>query len=279
MKKVTRNKQKYLVYKKNHMQEVFSKKKLKRSILLAGVNLKLADEILDEVLSDENQPRSTKRLHSLTLSKILKRSKECAANYNIKKSIFKLGPSGFAFEIFASELLRSKGYKTKVSVIKHGKYVDHEVDVVAIRADGNLFCECKFHNSSFVKNDIKIPLYINSRSMDIKAGKASVLFDYAIFSNTKFSKDALKYANGVGLKIFSMNYPEKNTFIDLVMRYKVYPITVLRKLKVGHQRKLLALGIVTIKQLKANNLIGLGLDDKEVRSCMTEINKILKPNC
>ena len=100
------------------------------------------------------------------------------------------------------------------------------------------------------------------------------MFDYAIFSNTKFSKDALKYANGVGLKIFSMDYPDKNTFIDLVMRYKVYPITVLRKLKVVYQRKLLALGIVTIKQVKASDLARLGLDEREVKVSLAEINKI-----
>ena len=45
-----------------------------------------------------------------------------AANYDIKRAIYNLGPTGYPFEILCAQMLMAKGYETKVSVIKKGKF-------------------------------------------------------------------------------------------------------------------------------------------------------------
>lgn len=266
------------IFKNQKYYEDFNSKKLLKSIKNSGLSATQAKDVLHEVISKQDQLKTTNLVYRSTYKAIRRRSKSCAANYNIKKAIFALGPSGYAFELLVSELLKTKGYKTKVSVIKHGEFVDHEVDVVATRADGNLFCECKFHNNSHIKNDIKLPLYIHSRFLDIKGRQGCLNYQYAIFSNTKFSKDALRYANGVHIEMYSMNYPVKDTFIDLIKNYKIYPVTVLKSLSRQQQMLLIASKKVTIKQLTKETLLLVGVPPSVADLCMKEV-KLLLANC
>ena len=46
--------------------------------------------------------------------------------------------------------LKAKGFETKVSVMKDGCFVKHEIDVVAKRDDRNIYAECKFHNKKYL---------------------------------------------------------------------------------------------------------------------------------
>ena len=268
-------KKQHKVRKRNKNFERFNPAKLKKSIIHSGLKRIDALTILNEMNEEKEKLTSTSVIERRVGAAIRKRSKRCAANYNLKKSIFKLGPTGYAFEEFISEILKAKGYKTRVSVVKKGKFVKHEVDVVATRADKGLYCECKFHHSSHIKNDVKLPLYIHSRFLDIQEYKHCSEFQYAIFSNTKFSKDAITYANGVGIKVFSMNYPKDNSFLDIVKRYKLYPVTVLKSLNRLEKRVLLDFKVVTIRQITYKKMKELNFDEKTILSCLGEIKKIL----
>ncbi|WP_412471301.1 restriction endonuclease [Halobacteriovorax sp. RT-2-4] len=266
---------KYIIQKVNKTFEEFDKKKFKRSLEAAGVSEKASQEIVKEI-AEELDPFSTSTaIHQKTYRALKRRSKLDAANYNIKRAIYKLGPTGYPFEILCAEMLRAKGYKTQVSVVKKGKFVKHEVDVVASRADGDIYCECKFHNRKYYKNDVKIPLYVYARYLDIKEANPHLNFQYALISNTQFSEDAIKYAKGVNLMLFSMNYPKKNTFCDLIQRYRIYPITVLSTLRAREKKKLLDKGIVVIKHVNRACLKALDLSDSEVRKVLNEIKVLM----
>ena len=271
----TQKKKRHDIIKKNKSRERFDPLKLKRSLIKSGLKKNEALSVLNEISREEEKLTSTRVIKRKAAAAIRKRSRYCAANYNLKKSIFKMGPAGYAFEVFIAEILKAKGYKTKVSVIKKGKFVKHEVDVVATRKDKSLYCECKFHHSSQVKNDIKLPLYINSRFLDIQAYKHQPEFSYAIFSNTKFSKDAITYSKGVGINVYSMNYPPNNSFLDIIMRYKLYPVTVLRSLNRLEKRILLDFNIVTIRQLSRKKMEELRFDASTINSCLKEVKSIL----
>ncbi len=175
-------------------------------------------------------------------------------------------------------MLKAKGYKAKVSVMVKGEFVKHEVDVIARRDDKSVFCECKFHNRKFYKNDIKIPLYVYARFLDIQKANPNEKFDYALISNTQFSEDAIKYSKGVGLVLYSLNYPKKNTFCDIIRKYKVYPITVLKSLRVKDRRRLLDEGIVVIKQLKSKHLDLLEIEENQKIKIMQEVKVLTRPN-
>lgn len=264
------------IRKKSRHYEEFSEKKYITSLKRSGLNKKLCHSILDEVSPEEYF--TTDDLHKATYKALLKHSHLYAANYNIKQAIYHLGPTGYPFEMLCAEMLKAKGFKTRVSVVKKGKFVKHEVDVVACRDDFNLLCECKFHGRKFYKNDIKIPLYVHSRYLDIKEGNPDEKFRYALISNTEFSKDAIKYSKGVGLLLYSMNYPKKDTFCEIIKRYKIYPITVLKSLRVRDRKTLLELGVVVIKQIKIQHLENMSLNPSEIAKVMQEIKLLTRPN-
>lgn len=265
-----------LIRKKSKHFEKFSEKKYLTSLRRSGLNKKQQNDVFAEITT--RNYFTTAELHRATYKLILKESKIFAANYNIKQAIYNLGPTGYPFEILCSEMLKAKGFKTRVSVFKRGKYVRHEVDVIARRDDLTLFCECKYHGRKYQKNDIKIPLYVHSRYLDIKEGNPDEDFRYALISNTQFSKDAIKYSKGVGLLLYSMNYPKKDTFCDIIKKYKVYPVTALKSLRVRDRNALLDQGIVVIKQVKLKNLENLSLSESQIVKIMQEITILTRPN-
>ena len=207
MKKLTKK-----IRKRKRYYEEFSERKFRRSLDHAGLSKLHAGRIAEKIQKSKKDCRSTSALRNATCKEIAKISKVLAANYDITKGIYALGPTGFPFEILCSEMLKAKGFNTTVSVIKTGKFVNHEVDIIAEREDITVFFECKYHSQKFYKNDIQVPLYINSRYLDIQAGNPQENFRYGIISNTYFSEDAIKYANGVGILLYSMNHPHRRQF-------------------------------------------------------------------
>ncbi len=266
------------VKKRSRQLEKFSESKLKKSLLSSGLSPQKSAEVMQEVAERLRETISSAEIQRTAGKAILRRSKICAANYNIKRAIYDLGPDGFSFEKFCAEMLKAKGFETQISVMKHGMFVTHEVDIVAERKDGTIYVECKFHNKKYHKSDIKVPLYIYSRSLDIKLANPQEEFQYAIFTNTKFSLDAISYAKGVNLLLYSLNYPEKDTFLDIIQRYKVYPVTVLKTLRKKDQRKLLDKGVVVVKQIDLELLTKIGLEQQDIRKILKEVKILTRPN-
>ena len=233
--------------------EPFNRKKLRDSLFSAGLELTQTDTIIDEVMPKIECGMSTTRVHNMAFKVIRKESKVKAANYRVKRSIIELGPTGFPFENLCSELFKAKGFETEISLNVEGQFVKHEVDIYAKREDVRLMVECKFHNSREKKNDIKTVLYINSRAEDIRRNPNAPKFDkYAICTNTHFSKDALRYAEGMGIELISLNKDPKYSMVDAIIEHKVYPITCLKTIKKKTVAHLLKRNIVVISQLEKN---------------------------
>lgn len=272
-----RSKKKVFKIKKRgrRQKELFNISKFKKSLQRSGLDESMCEDLLKQVDPEKSYYQSTASLFRRTHDAIYKKSKKLAAHYNIKRSILELGPTGYPFEILGAEIFKTKGFKTKVSVIKKGVFVSHEIDVVAKRPDLTIFCECKFHRNSNHKNDIKLPLYVYARYLDLKNTKKYKKVQYAIMTNTDFSEDAIKYSEGVGLMLFSLDYPDKNTFIDLMKQYKVYPVTILKTLKKKEAALLLEKKIVVIKHLKVSHLENLGLTKERILEVKSEIKELL----
>lgn len=265
----------YVSKNRNRDQEKYNLKKLKNSLYKAGADKNTVKEVCDEILySYPKDIISSRDIHNLAIRILRKRSPIVASNYNLKKGIEKLGPSGYPFEILCGEILERRGYKIKVGVTIAGQFVTHEVDVLGEREDKIVMCECKFHNYPNFKNDIKIPLYIHSRALDINANQKSLSHDeFVIFSNTKFSIDAQKYAKGVGLRLISLSDNDENV-LGYIRRYKTYPITCLLALNNKEAKLLLEKNIVTIRQLekKIKVLNELSFDEKKIKRIKDEIS-------
>jgi hypothetical protein len=264
------------VKKSDGTYEPFQDEKLRRSLLKSGATHNIADFVVTEVAKKIKDGVSTRRIYTMAFQLLWKKSHLHAITYNLKKSVQGLGPSGFYFEQFISRVFQGKGYKTETNMVLKGHCVKHEVDIVATREDHKILMECKFHNSPSKKNDIKIVLYVQARAQDLKESKNCMDFDdFALVSNTCFSKDAIQYANCVGLKLIGFNYPEDNTISDIVKRYKLHPITCLRKLKKRYIPTLLEKGYILCKEIYRDSSIldELGIDNKE--QIMKEIKVLM----
>ena len=70
-----------------------------------------------------------------------------------------------------------------------------------------------------------------------------------LFTNTRCTSDAVKYANCSGMKITGWNYPENESLQFYIESKKIYPVTILSTLSKNHKEKLFENNILTIKEL------------------------------
>lgn len=265
--------------KKSGQEEPFDRAKLEESLVLTGVSRGIVDEVLNKILPKVKSGMTTNRVHNLAFNYLRKRSKVHAANYRVKRSIQELGPTGYPFEILCGELFKAKGFEIEIGVMVNGQFVKHEIDVIATRPDITIMAECKFHNSRSHKNDIKTALYVYGRSLDIKNNPESRRFDkFAIMTNTHFSADAIKYAEGVGMLLYSLNKDPNYSMISNLIRYKLYPISCLKSLKKKVISILFERKIVVVKQLEKEIEIlkEFNMTDAEIKSVLLEIGKLKK---
>ena len=127
--------------------------------------------------------------------------------------------------------------------------------------------ECKYHSSFSTKCSVKIPLYIQSRFLDIekqwtkKSDHKHKFHQGWVVNNTRFSADAIKYGECIGLKLIGWDYPKKENLKQLISNSGLYPITCLNTLKKNEKQALLNKNVVLCKQLCENpsvlNQIGI----------------------
>jgi Holliday junction resolvase-like predicted endonuclease len=234
---------------------------------------------VEEVTRHVKSGTSTKDIYRKAFKLINQESTVAAVHYSLKRAILELGPTGYAFEHFVGRYFSELGYETEVGVTLQGKYVGHEVDVVARTPSEKVFVECKFHNSIGKKNDIKTALYVKARWDDLKEGKEGKdLVDFYLASNTAFTKDVIQYAQGTGLKLLGINAPADESFIDKIRRYKLYPVTSIRRIKKYIKDALIENDILTCKELlhEEKLLYRLGLKENEIDLIFKDIHYLLE---
>jgi hypothetical protein len=236
----------------------FQEEKLLNSLKKAGATDAVAAEINSTIKQSLFPGISTKEIYARAFALLRKTSRPTAARYKLKKAIMELGETGYPFEKFVGALLRAEGFRTQVGVTVRGKCVSHEVDVIAEKDNLHYMCECKFHNLQNRRCDVKIPLYIQSRFKDLEAawskkiGHSNKFHQGWIFTNTRFTSDALQYGSCAGLQLISWDYPNDNALKERVDRTGIHPITCLTTLSKREKKALIELGIITSKELCQN---------------------------
>lgn len=233
----------------------FSEQKLQRSLERAGAGTDQINYILNEIESRLFEGISTRQIYKLAFSLLKDNSRHLAARYHLKEAIMELGPSGYPFEKYISEILSAQGYTTKVGQIVQGKCVSHEIDVIAEKENHSFMVECKYHNLRGIFCDVKIPLYIQARFKDVEEqlmkmnGHSGKLYQGWVVTNTKFSIDALQYGKCAGLNLLSWDYPFRNGLREQIDALGLYPITCLTSLTKIEKQKLLEKNIVLCSEL------------------------------
>jgi len=232
----------------------FSFEKLRNSLNRTGAEKDIIDSILNVVKDELYEGISTKEIYNRAFALLKKKKRYLASKYKLKKAIYELGPTGFPFERFIAAILKYSGYETHVSKILYGRCVSHEIDIVAHKKEETTIIECKFHNDQGINCNVKIPLYINSRYIDVKANwdnkkMASSLTKGWVVTNTRFTSDAIQYGNCCGLYLLSWDYPKNDGLKDRIDRLGLYPITVSTLLTNREKQFLLSREVVLCRDL------------------------------
>ena len=244
-----------LVTKASGEKAPFMPQKLRHSLQRAGADELLINEILNELDSQLYEGIPTKKIYKVAFNILHKSSKSNAARYRLKEAILELGPSGYPFEKFVAEVLKTQGFEVSVGVIVDGHCVKHEIDVVAKKSDQQFMIECKFHNEPGVKCDVKIPLYIHSRFQDVEKkwstlpGHSTKFHQGWLVTNTKFSNDAIQYGTCVGLHLLGWDFPGSGSLNEIIDASGLHPITCLTTLTRFEKQSLLNQRIVLTKEL------------------------------
>lgn len=243
------------VTKASGERAVFDKKKLEDSLRRAGAHQDAIHHILFAVQDIMYDGISTGVLYETAFSILKRISKPSAARYSIKKALLDLGPSGYPFEKFIARILQFHGFSTEVGRRMEGRCVTHEIDVIASMDDIFYMVECKFHNQMGRKTDVKVPLYIQSRFLDILdhwkklPGHREKKHQGWIVTNTRFTEDAQTYGTCVGLRMLSWDYPKKNNLRHFIDRAALHPVTCLTSLSKADTTRIIEEDILLCREL------------------------------
>ena len=154
--------------------------------------------------------------------------------------------------------MEHEGFDAKVGVIVQGNCVQHEVDVIAQKENKHFMIECKYHSDQGRFCNVKIPLYIQSRFLDVQKqwekqeSHKNKSHQGGVYTNTRFTTDAMQYGNCVGLMLTSWDYPKGRALKDRIDKAGLHPLTSLTTITKSEKSKLLEQEIVLCREIKDN---------------------------
>ena len=266
--------------------EEFKPQKIMRTLRRSGVSDATAYKILDEITDISYDGISTKEILKRVKILLQKEETQAAMRYDLKGAIMRLGPTGFPFETFVAKILEHYGYKTKLRTIVEGRFLRHEIDIIAERANGAMvrsMIECKFRNLPGAYVDAKDVLYTYARFLDLNEGNAQGKgdrFDEVwVVSNTHISSEAIRYANGKGMKLLCWRCPGGVCACPLGMSLEkiieakgLYPVTILRSADRETLEKLFKANLILAKDLL---LLDIGLLKKKTQLKEEKLGKLI----
>ncbi|WP_417238886.1 restriction endonuclease [Bizionia sp.] len=270
------------IKKGNDEMELFSFEKLKHSLRSAGASKDVIETIIEGIQPVIYNGMSTNEIYKKAFALLKKHNKVCASRYSLKRAIFDLGPTGYPFERMIAALLKENGYKTQVSIILEGACVTHEIDVLAEK-EGNVYAiECKFHSDARGSSSVQVPLYINSRFLDIQKQwnsnpkNKTHLKQGWLVTNTRFSQDALNYGRCVGLTMLGWDYPKNNGLKANIDSLALYPVTTLTSLSKKEKHLLIKKDVILVKELldATHEMKSIGISEKRINRALDEVKRL-----
>ncbi|CAM4018787.1 restriction endonuclease [Gillisia hiemivivida] len=273
-----------LIKKYSGEYQAFDVNKLINSLRRSGADEDIIQNIARKVQEQIEEGMTTKKIYQLAFNMLKGKSRLSASKYKLKKALMELGPSGFPFEKLVGKLFTHEGYDAKVGEIVQGNCVQHEVDVIAQKDNNHYMIECKFHSDQGRFCNVKIPLYIQSRFLDVKAkwehqkGHETILHKGGLYTNTRFTSDAIKYGKCVGLLLTSWDYPMGNGLKDRIDKSGLHPLTALTTITKAEKTKLLDKGIVLCDELQENPALleQIGIDKKRHKKILEDAEALCK---
>lgn len=241
--------------------EDFKPQKIMWTLRRSGASEATANKILNEIMDISYDGMTTKEILKRVKTLLQKEEIQAAMRYDLKGAIMRLGPSGYPFETFVAKILEHYGYKTKVRTIVEGRFLQHEIDVIAERMNGKrvrCMIECKFRNLVGGLVDARDVLYTYARFLDLNEGsslgKGGRFDEVWLVSNSHISSEAIRYANGKGMKLLCWRChggacPVGMSLEKIIEAKGLYPVTILRSCDKETFEKLFRANIILARDL------------------------------
>lgn len=233
------------VTKKNGDQEMYSEEKVRHSMRRVGVPENLQEEVLTIIRERLYPGITTSEIFSYILDFVKEKDKKSRLRFNLKQSLFDLGPTGFPFEQYMARVFEHMGFKAHTNLIMQGECVTHEIDLM-IEKDAHstgsgqgkrAIVEAKFHNQPGNKTDVQVALYTYARFLDVR--EKNNIDGVWLVTNTRLTNDAVSYAKCKNIQVVGWSYPHEGNLQDLIEQPALYPITILTALSEQDKRQLL----------------------------------------
>ena len=262
----------------------FDPERLEHSLRRAGAAEHAARRIALEVTTTVHEGASSKDVYRRAFTLMRKEARPVAARYALRRALLELGPTGHPFEDFVSRLFVKEGWKVETRKMIRGKCVVHETDFYASHpARGEyLAAELKYHNDPGYKTDLKVALYVKSRFDDIfacdEASRACPIDRGLLVTNTKFTTEAIQYAECAGVELLGWSYPVGASLLDQMQRARVYPVTALTSLSGSAKRILIEQHVLTVDEIAENASVldPLRLSPEKVGNVRAEVAGMLE---
>jgi hypothetical protein len=248
------------VIKADGRREEFEAGKIIRTCIRAGAKEKEAEAIAGIIKRSIKEGDSTHKIYRMIIAELDKKEDKTSLVYRLREATAIL--DSISFELYVKAILNANGYNCKWDNIIKGRFVEHQVDIVAEKEGRLYLVECKHHKNHHRFCGLGNVLEVQARLEDIADGFRNrdnrYEFDAAwVITNTKFSDHAKKYAKGKCIRLTgwrSKNFPLEK----MAEENKVFPITILKDLPL-HKRLLLQ-GIVTLQDLTEKEIKGISRD-------------------
>ena len=272
-----------IINKADGSSEVFNPERLVISLERSGAGPHTAQRIAETITSTVAPGTSSKEIYTRAFALLRREARPVAARYALRRALLELGPSGHPFEDFVSHLYKAEGWQVETRKTIQGKCVAHEVDFYASHPQENTFmaAELKYHNDPGYKTDLKIALYVKSRFDDIFSCdpmvRACPIDRGILVTNTKFTSEAIAYAECSGVELLGWGYPVNDNLFTRMSRAKVYPITTLTGLSHAEKRLLIERGVIAVDELMEDRrrLDVLHLSSERVGEVLAEAEGLL----
>jgi hypothetical protein len=262
-------------------RELFDPHKLEHSLQRAGAGPEARQHVLRVIGNELKDGMHTEQIYGRAF-KILREGSApaVAARYSVKRAIFALGPSGFPFEQFLAEILKAHGWSTRTGMALTGRCAPHEVDVLAEKAGRRIGIEAKFHNEPGGRTDVKDALYVHARYEDLKKSpeRSSRVDEGWLVTNTRFTRNAIRYAQCSSLTLLGWDYPRNRGLMHLIEEARVHPLTALTTLTDGEKQRLMDNKIVLCKHVQSPHLLQeYGVKPDRIYQVMEEAKNLCQP--
>ncbi|MBI3115470.1 MAG: restriction endonuclease [Candidatus Kerfeldbacteria bacterium] len=264
------------IIKASGQQEAFDEEKAQRSLYRAGASAALVKETAAAIRRRVRPGVRTDVIYETARQHLARHQPEIAARYSLKRAIMALGPAGYVFEQFVARLFEAQGYRTRVGQVVFGACVGHEVDVTAERDGQRVMVECKFHNRSGARSDVKVALYTQARFEDLRKGSSGYTLGWLV-TNTRVTSEAERYAQCVSLNVVAWRTPYQRGLEHWIESQGLYPVTVLGSVSRQELNVLMNAGVlsaVDVTSRSLNDLIQFGLRRRAAESLLLEVQRL-----